>query len=117
MHRLRRLRSGLPGFGNLRPRRPAGKVEGLRREERQVFWEIGCQRSALSLALSLQFAAFSLLLNQRNPSRCHSEHAQRERTCCLPAVSAGHAKSRACPEPVEGFLAGLGMTSFFVAEG
>ena len=41
MHRLWRLRSGLPGVGHLRARRPAGKVEGIHRAQREVFRAVG----------------------------------------------------------------------------
>src|SRR5271167_3650785 len=40
VHRLRRLRACLPGFGDLRARRPAGEVEGIHRAERQVLWAL-----------------------------------------------------------------------------
>ena len=41
MHRLRRLRAGLSGLGDLRARRPAGKVVGLHRQERRVLRPVG----------------------------------------------------------------------------
>src|SRR5580765_6049005 len=36
MHRLWRLRAGLPGVGNFCARRSAGKVEGIYRDQREV---------------------------------------------------------------------------------
>src|SRR5213595_10962 len=45
MHRLRRVRSGVPGVGHLRARRPAGEVEELHRDQRQVFLKISPNRS------------------------------------------------------------------------
>ena len=37
VHRLRRLRAGVSGFGDLRARRSAGKMERIYRAQRQVF--------------------------------------------------------------------------------
>ena len=36
VHRLRRVRAGLPGLGHLRARRPAGKMERVYRAECEV---------------------------------------------------------------------------------
>src|ERR1051326_4973971 len=61
MHRLRRVRSGLPGVGDLRARRPAGKVEGFHRAQRGVLraLEISDSRKRTVMPCAFAFGRFS----------------------------------------------------------
>ena len=47
VHRLRRLRAGVPSVGHLRARRSPGKVEVVHRAQREVFRAIVAQTSGV----------------------------------------------------------------------